>query len=86
MSKWSGRQNNGNDSIITANIKKKFLKMKANRRSRWWYKMCQFMHYRVCRKRRDREMDQKCIWKIMDGNFPDFEKETGFQAQKTQKV
>ena len=31
-------------------------------------------------------MDQKCIWKIMDGNFPDLEKETGFQAQKTQKV
>ena len=44
------------------------------------------MHYRGCRKRRDREMDQKCIWKIMDGNFPDLEKETGFQAQKTQKV
>ena len=60
--------------------------MKANRRPRGWYKTCQFMHYKGCRRRRDREMDQKCIWKIMDGNFPNLEKETDFQAQETQRV
>jgi len=86
MNKWSGRQNNGNDLIRTANRKRNFWKMKANRRPRGWYKTCQFMHYKGCRRRIDREMDQKCIWKIMDGNFPNLEKETDFQAQETQRV
>ena len=47
----------------------------------------QYLHYKVSKKRREREKEVKTVFdEIVDENFPNLKKERHIQAQEAQKV